>query len=77
MRRNHRLAGYLLAFMLLGGLMATGPQAWATPSQTSAARTVPTRTPKPTTIPTSTPTPIPWLSYLPAILLVAPPTPTA
>jgi uncharacterized repeat protein (TIGR01451 family) len=47
MRRNYRLAGYLLAAALLVGLMANGPQAWATPSQTSSQQTVPTRTPKP------------------------------
>jgi uncharacterized repeat protein (TIGR01451 family) len=47
MRRNTRLAGYLLAAALLVGLLATGPQAWATPDQTSSQQTVPTRTPKP------------------------------
>jgi uncharacterized repeat protein (TIGR01451 family) len=47
MRRNYRLAGYILAAALLVGLMATGPQAWATPAQTSSQQTVPTRTPKP------------------------------
>ena len=47
MRRNYRLAGYLLAAALLVGLMASGPQAWATPDQTSSQQTVPTRTPKP------------------------------
>ncbi len=47
MRRNYRLAGYLLAAVVLVGLMASGPQAWATPDQTSSQQTVPTRTPKP------------------------------
>ena len=47
MRRNYRLAGYLLAAALLVGLMASGLQAWATPDQTSSQQTVPTRTPKP------------------------------
>jgi uncharacterized repeat protein (TIGR01451 family) len=47
MRRNYRLAGYLLAATLLVGLIANGPQAWATPDQTSTQQTVPTRTPKP------------------------------
>lgn len=47
MKRNYRLAGYLLATALLVGLMASGPKAWATPDQTSAQQTVPTRTPKP------------------------------
>jgi len=47
MRRNYRLAGYLLAAVVLIGLMASGPQAWATPDQTSSQQTVPTRTPKP------------------------------
>ena len=50
MRRNYRLVGYLLAAVVLVGLMASGPQAWATPDQTSSAQmTVPTRTPKPPT----------------------------
>jgi len=47
MRRNYRLAGYLLAAVVLVGLMVSGPQAWATPDQTSSQQTVPTRTPKP------------------------------
>ena len=49
MRRNYRLAGYLLAAVVLVGLMASGPQAWATPDQISSAQdaTIPTRTPKP------------------------------
>jgi uncharacterized repeat protein (TIGR01451 family) len=47
MRRNYRLAGYLLAAVVLVELMASGPQAWATPDQTSSQQTVPTRTPKP------------------------------
>jgi uncharacterized repeat protein (TIGR01451 family) len=47
MRRNYRLAGYLLAAAMLVGLMGNGPQAWATPGQASSQQTVPTRTPKP------------------------------
>ena len=77
MRRNYRLAGYLLAAALLLGLMASGPQAWATPDQTSSAQTVPTRTPKPqpkepepTSMPTPMPTSTPTLTPAPAQAVV-------
>jgi uncharacterized repeat protein (TIGR01451 family) len=69
MRRNYRLAGYLLAAALLVWLMAHGPQAWATPGQTSAAQSFPTRTPKPQPNepePTSTPPPPPMPSPTPS-----------
>lgn len=73
MRSNYRLAGYLLVAALLVGLLTTGPQAWATPDQTSSQQTVPTRTPKPpdreqdpqdppTATPADTPTPVPTAS---------------
>jgi hypothetical protein len=81
MKRNYRLAGYLLAAMLLIGSMANGPQAWATPRQTSSQQTVPTRTPKPgptdpPTVATSPPPNVPSQPTVPP-LPTEPPQPTA
>jgi hypothetical protein len=81
MRHHYRLAGYLLAALLLIGWMATGPQAWATPGQTSSQQTIPTRTPTPgPTEPPSTATLPPPTVPLPSTGLpppTAPPPPTA
>jgi len=55
MRRNFRLAGYFLALAIVLGSLAVGPQAWATPNQTTVSQTVPTRTPKPADPPTAVP----------------------
>ncbi|MGC8781707.1 MAG: hypothetical protein ACP5UQ_12670, partial [Anaerolineae bacterium] len=60
MRRNFRLAGYLLAMAIMLGALAIGPGAWATPDQARDNQTVPTRTPKPpapTVAPTAAPRP--------------------
>jgi len=60
MKREFRLAGYLLLLAILLGSLAAGPQVWATPDQTASNQTVPTRTPKPpapTVAPTAAPRP--------------------
>ena len=71
MRRNYRLAGYLLAVAVLVGLMAVSPAAWATPDQSQHNQTVPTRTPKPA--PPTEPPPQPTAPPQPT----TPPQPTA
>jgi len=80
MKRNYRLAGYLLAATLLIGLMANGPQVWATPGQSSSQQTVPTRTPQsqPTEPPPVATAPPPTVPPQPTALPpTEPPQPTA
>ncbi|MCU0502611.1 MAG: hypothetical protein MUC51_12770 [Anaerolineae bacterium] len=72
MRRNYRLAGYLLAAAVLVGLMASGPQAWATPDQISSQQTVPTRTPKPPDREQEPPTATPIITPTAAVATTSP-----
>ena len=66
MRGNARLLGYLCAILALIGLLAVGPQAWATPMQARHGQTVPTPTPRGQRSPTPPPTEPPAATQPPA-----------